>query len=496
MRKRNIPVPIFFISLAVILVCLAGGGDASVNAYWADEPVWGAWISPDWFFPGTRSYSEFDVRQTARRTLEMMAQQGINNVFLETYLRGYSIAGISDRLSGTYQAVSEGSIPKGQLPVYRHLNWPFRVSVGSAVDTLQIFIEEAAPLGIKVHAWVHVFYWKMDNREIILPWHTGATVWNGMLVEYLNSQKSIFRAQKTPPPGVIALLDECIRLFNLTYDDFELEKILDKYHVEHTSGKLLGSLITHILRNGGTRPDFLLMGATDDPFPAPKNRNLGPIFLNPESPRVQEKLLDVIESLARSHRGLAGIHLDHIRYATDYQGFPEDLQKPEWDTLYFNPYNDDSMALYDRYDEIIEHRRKVIGAFVNKVVERLGKNMAISAAVLPANPPRPGEKVYFFSKADFAAQDWYQWKVDFVVPMMYSYIPWRIRQQMTKWNNDLYGIYGDAVHVRIFPGVSHMQKAKLGLLDCDTWVFFDLTLARDLRFERKASEDFVAPQEN
>lgn len=496
MRTKRKCFFVYFLSLLIILVCISRGGDSSLNAYWVDEPVWGAWVSPDWFFPGTQKYNEFDVRQTARRILQEMAQQGINNIFLETYLRGYSIAGVPNKSSGSYQPISEGVLPQGQLPVYRHLNWPYRIENGIPVDSLQIFIQEATPLGIKVHAWVHAFYWKMDNREIILPWHRGTTVWNGLLIEYLTGERKHFISQKNTPQKMISLFDDCIKLFSRTYDDFEFEKILDRYGVPHDNGKLLGSLIKYIVSQGGGKPDFVLMGTNNDPFPAAKNRRLGPIFLNPENPRVQETLFHVILSIARSHRGLAGIHLDHIRYAVDYQGFPEELQKPEWETLYFNPYNDDSMKLYRRYDEIITHRREVITSFVNRIADNLGKEMAVSAAVLPSNPPVPNKKVYFFSKCDFAAQDWYQWKVDFVVPMMYNYIPWRIRQKIAKWDRDLFQIYGNSVRVRIFPGVSHFQKAKLGLLDCDTWVFFDLTLARDLKFERKASDDFVVPPEN
>lgn len=473
-----------------------GGGSQPLYAYWSDEPVWGAWISPDWFFPGTRNYDEFDVRQTARKLMQDMHQQGINNIFLETYLRGYTIAAIPDKATGAIQPVIEGPLPPGQVPIYKHLNWHFRKENGSPVDTLQIFIEEGAPLGIKVHAWMHMLYWRMDNREIILPWHRGVTVWNGMVVDYLNSEKKRFEGQGTQSRKTISLLSDCSSLFSRTYDDYELERILDKYGVSHENGKLLGSLITYITSQGGSPPGFLLLGSPDDPFPSSKKHMLGPIYLNPENAEVQETLLNMVESITRSHKGLAGVHLDHIRFSTDYQGLPLELQQPEWDTVYFNQYNDDSMATFAKYEKIVNARRQCITGLVNKVVERVGSNVAVSCAVLPADPPMPDEKHYFYHKSDFAAQDWYRWNVDFVVPMMYNFIPWRIRQKVIKWDNDMSRIYGDNLHVRIFPGVSHLQKAQLGLLDCDTWVFFDLTLARDLKFEKKASDDFTVPKEN
>lgn len=468
-------------------------------SYWEDKPVWGAWISPDWFFPGTEKYSEYKVRQIVRQNLEELKKQGINNIFLETYLRGYSIAAVPDKNFGWYETPSEGFIPKGQLPIYRHLNWSFRVEVGKPMDTLQVFIDEAAPLGIDVHAWVHVFYWKMDNRDIVLPWHTGMTIWNPLLVEYFEKMRKLFESKDGVASQTAAMLKECSALFSRTYDDFEFEKILHKYHIPN-NGKQLGSLITYLLKNGGEKPDFLLMGTIDDPFPAAPGRHLGAIYLNPENKKVQETLISVFESIAKTHRGLAGIHLDHIRYAVDYQGFPDDLQKREWETVYFNQFNADSMALFSRYDSEIKRRRTVITNFVNRIVDSLNAinpNIAVSSAVLPINPPvNDSEKVFFFNKNDFAGQDWYRWSTDFVVPMMYGYVPWRIRQTVGKWFSDLHYIYGDSVPVRIFPGISHLQKAKLGLLDADTWVFFDLTLARDVRFEKKASDDILIPKEN
>ncbi|MDQ7824754.1 MAG: family 10 glycosylhydrolase [Candidatus Eremiobacteraeota bacterium] len=464
-------------------------------AYWEDGPVYGAWISPDWFFPGTHRYHEYEIRAIVKEQLGAIARQGINTIFVETFLRGYSIAAIPDSTSGTLNAPSLGPLPPGQVPLYSHLNWPFRIENGTPIDTLQIFIDEAAPLGIKVHAWVHNFYWKMDNSDIVLPWHTGMTAWNGLLVEYLKSQKKLLESKPSTPRATVALLGECCELFSKTYDDFLFIELLKKYHVTD-GGKPLGSLIRHIISLGGATPDFLLLGTPDDPFPSPKNRQLSAIYLNPEHPRVQEIIISTVEKIAKSHRNLAGIHLDHIRYAVDYQGFPVELQKREWDTIYFNQYNDDSMKLCDQYEAIVDKRRNVLTAFVNRIADKLSSDIAVSAAVLPANPPTPGEKVYFFTKNDFAGQDWYRWKADFVVPMMYGYIPWRIRSMVGKWYNDLTAIYGTKVPVRIFPGVSHLQKAKLGLLDLDTWVFFDLTLARDIRFERKVSEDFTIPKEN
>ncbi len=483
------------VALLLIIVMLFFTVPSPVGAVWEEQAVWGAWISPDWFFPGTRKYNEFDVRQTAHKLIEELAAQGINHIFLETFLRGYTIAAIPDKTNGLLHIPTEGPVPAGQLPLYRHLNWSIRVENGKPIDTLQIFIDEAAERNIKVHAWIHAFYWKMDNRDIVLPWHTGMTVWNGMLVEYLNGQRRFFQKRGNVSSKTLDLLKECSEMFSRTYDDYELERILAKYKVNN-DGKQLGSLITHIMNLGGSPPDFLLIGTQEEPFPSGKNHHLGAIYLNPGNEKVHEVLLGAIDSIVRSHPGLAGIHLDHVRYAVDYQGFPPELQKHEWDTVYFNQYNNDSMKIFYQYEEIIRKRRAVISDFVKDATSHLGSRIAVSAAVLPADPPMPGDTVYFYSKNSFAGQDWYRWNVDFVVPLMYGYIPWRIRQTVKKWTYDLTQIYGEEVSLRIFPGVSHIQKAKLGLLDRDTWVFFDLTLARDLRFERKVSEDMLLPKGN
>ncbi len=480
------------ISLIVLMVLLFQGA-APCSAYWEEQPVWGAWVSPDWFLPGNHKYNEFEVRQIVRKNLQDISDQGINHIFLETFLRGYSIAAVPDKLNGTLQVPEEGFLPAGQLPLYRHLNWPFRIENGNPVDTLQIFIDEAAPLGINVHAWIHMCYWKMDNRDVVLSWHSGMTIWNELLVNYFKEQKKFFDSrggsQKTS-----ALLKECIDLFSRTYDDAELEKLLSRYRVP-ANGKMLGSLLAYMGREGGTMPDFLLLGTPDDFFPAGKNRRLGAIYVNPANGKVQDRLVAAIDSITRSHPRLAGVHLDHIRYAIDYQGFPPELQQREWDTLYFNQYNDDSMKQFNRYNSIVRERREVITGLVNRIAGRLDKRFAVSAAVLPLNPPIPGEAVYFYAKHDYSGQDWYRWKVDFVVPMMYGYIPWRIRSMVKKWNNDMAYISGGQTPIKIFPGVSHLQKARSGFLDLDTWVFFDLTLARDVRFERKASDDFVLPRQ-
>ena len=132
--RRALLVVVFLLALSLLPlgVKAAPGG------------VSGVWLAPDWILPGTRSYTEDEVRRIARQTLERLAAEGVNTVFLETWLRGYSIApGIQ---TANYRAAVQPFRPGIEgLPVYRHLRWDYRVLADEVQDPLQIFIDEARP---------------------------------------------------------------------------------------------------------------------------------------------------------------------------------------------------------------------------------------------------------------------------------------------------------------------------------------------------------------
>ena len=105
----------------------------------------GAWISPDWLFPGTsQSYTEADVRRIAHSTLLQAKEQGINTIFFETMLRGTTICPTTTVSNGTVQ-LSDKNGSFNTYPVYKPLAYDFKIDNNIPVDTLQIFIEEAAP---------------------------------------------------------------------------------------------------------------------------------------------------------------------------------------------------------------------------------------------------------------------------------------------------------------------------------------------------------------
>jgi len=78
--------------------------------------------------------------------------------------------------------------------------------------------------------------------------------------------------------------------------------------------------------------------------------------------------------------------------------------------------------------------------------------------------------------------------VDFVVPMLYEFPPHVIRDVLRGFRADLERLHGRQT-IEVYPGVSHLQMARSGILDVDTWVFFDLTLARDVKYEKTPVED-------
>ncbi len=471
---------------ALLLVTfLVGFALLPLHARAAPGGVSGVWLAPDWLLPGTRSYTEEEVRRVARQTLESLAGEGVNTVFLETWLRGYSIApGIrTERYRATVQPFHPGV--EG-LPVYRHLDWNYRVLADEVQDPLQIFIDEARPLGIEIHAWCHAFYWKMDNTAVMLPWHSGESLWNDLLASWLRREAARLEASPAADGATPSLLNEAAGLFDRTNDPRKLERILDRHGVAH-GGSPLGALVREALRAGAQEPGFLLISSAEDPFPAPRNRLLRPVYLNPEHPEVARRLEGALLNLAAGHPGLAGLHLDHIRYPVDGQGLPEELGVRSGTYRFFNPADPIEMERYQRCGEILERRRAALTALVNRIREGLNRRMALSAAVLPLYYRERDNGRRRLSGYDFACQDWYEWKVDFVVPMMYEFNPYVIRTLLTSFAEDQQRRFGRQP-IAVYPGISHLQLARSGALAVSDWVFFDLTLARDVKFEKQPVE--------
>jgi uncharacterized lipoprotein YddW (UPF0748 family) len=438
-----------------------------------DNQVQGAWVAPDWFLPGTRQYTENDVRVRSRRLLAGLAAAGFNTVFLETFLRGYSIA----------PSISNGR-PTKDLPVYPHLRWNYRYDGAKVYDTLQIFVDEARLQGIEVHAWAHMYYWRMDNPGANLPWHGAPSLWSQMMVAYLRTQADRLAQLPGAAPETVNLLRDAANLLTRTTESTELESLLTRHHFP-VEGRPLGMLLRTALRAGAEPPDFLLMGSEEEPFPAPRGKVLRPIYVNPGSPAVRDALIQAVANLVQGHPGLAGVHLDHIRYPVDGQGLPEDLEIQDGTYNYYSQSSDVEMARYRRVHEQLATRRENLRMLVQDMRKVIGSHRALSSAVLPTYYRERDNGRYRLGGYDFSAQDWVGWKVDFVVPMLYEMNPYFIRTLLGLFQEEQLKRLGQPDRIAVYPGVSQTRTARKSLPEIAGWVFFDLNLSRDVKLEKK-----------
>ena len=456
---------------------LGGGAQAAVQLSAKNAQFLGVWLAPDWFLPGVRKYDEAAVRSSARRVLRGLSEAGVNAVFLETFLRGYCLApGV---VGGRYKVRPLPYIPGRQgLPPYPHLEWKFRVEVDCVVDPLEVFIQEGRSLGIDIHAWTHLFYWKMDNPSAMLPWHNSPSLWSQMMVEYLRSQ-----APKVSVKATADLMLAAADLLTSTTDGRTLARLLASHGTDPKRGPL-GALVSLALRDGAAHPDFLVIHSADEPFPASRGKQLRPIYLNPANPQVQEKLLFLMGSLVKAHPDLAGIHLDHVRYPVDGQGLPEELQVKDGAYNFYNPADNAEMARYRACKQQLQHRVEVLRLLIDKIRAQVPTPKQLSAAVLPSYYYERDNGRYRLGGYDFSCQDWVSWKVDFVVPMLYEMSPSFVRSLLELANLEQEKRLGGP-RIGVIPGVSNIQWQSTGELSSAGRVFFDLKQARDVRLERK-----------
>ena len=464
----------------------------------------GKWLSPDWMFPGSRShYSEKQVRTQARRVLQNMSDNGIDAVFLETFLRGYGICPtIETDARGKNARVLSYQPGTETHPVYPHLNWNYRVEYDTVIDPLQIFIEEAQLAGVDVHAWVHLFYWRMDNTDIMLDWHNGPTLWGQLMERYLRNQaeRIALIQRRSVKPGYekaedaklgddirIDLISQAADLFSVGCDTKELERLLNAAKIE-TDGHPIGTLIAKVIAAGGERPDFLLMASDEDPFPAPRGKHLRAIYVDPEHPEVRKALTAAISNIAQKHPGLAGVHLDHIRYSVDGQGLSADTGVVDGKYRYFEASSPAQMAQYRLLTETLTRRQNALTSLVKGIKAKMPRGIQLSAAVLPLYYRDRDNGKFRTSGYDYSSQAWLDWPVDFVVPMMYEYHPYLIRTLIEEYQT-LADSASPQKPIKVYPGISRINYTRNGKINSEGWVFFDLSLARDIKANRREAED-------
>lgn len=501
MERTTVESPIFLMIkkrlflLALILL--------SAMPISAQEEVNGVWLSPDWYFPGTRKYTETEIRDTATQLFTNLKARNVDAVFFETLLRGYAICPpIEKGARGQNASVLRYQPGQSGFPVYPHLEWNYRVEFDTVIDPLQIFIEEGLAKGIEVHAWVHLYYWRMDNNDIMLSWHDGPSLWGTLMSKYLDAQleRLSFVQDNSVRPGFeqksreglgpdipLQTLKEAAVLFSRGCDTKELERIL-KAAGKPSQGHPMGTLISWIIQSGGQRPDFLLTAGDDDPFPAPRNTHLRSVYVDPESPAVQKALQEAIVNIAANHPGLSGIHLDHVRYPVDGQGLRSDTGVIDGKYRYFNASDSTEMEQYLILTRTLAKRQAAVTDLVKDIAERLPRRMKLSAAVLPLYYRDKDNGKFRTSGYDYSAQAWLDWPVDFVVPMMYEYHPYLIRTLVDSYQQ-LANRARPQNPIQVYPGISRIDYTRNGSVKSRGWVFFDLSLARDVKNPRKEHED-------
>jgi uncharacterized lipoprotein YddW (UPF0748 family) len=415
------------------------------------EPVRGFWLSPDWVLgTETSNLSAEGARQKTALVFDQLKELGANSLFMETYLRGYSIAPLGE--SGP------------SLPVYGITRW-------QGTDYLKIALEEAKKRGMKLHAWVHAFYWKTDNPALVRPHHTGATVWDDMVASYLRSG-----AAKLPPDQA-QLVGQAADMISTGYDDLALARLLKESGVDSREGTL--NALVRILRRGKVPPPaFLVSTPSGDLHPSGAQDRWMTLYLNPQHPQVLSRTLAVLSRIAHSYPDLAGIHLDHIRYPRGMLHLPPDLAGLKMGNIALGS------KLYKRWKTVLKGRESAITAFVQRVRDVLPEGQKLSAAVHPMYYFSRDEKAHLITPDDFVSQDWYAWGLDLAVPMIYDADAAKIGRQLKRFK---YGLANTAKaeqsRTQLVPGINVYDLIRKPALP--SWVYFDFDGLRAIKDGQK-----------
>lgn len=468
-------VPVLMLAASALAMLSGALAEPARAARPPARAVQGAWVSPDWLFRDEKAYDEAQIRQRVREAIRSLRATGINTIFVETVMRGTSI--------------TPGHVEGGRtgLPVASRLAWPFERRGTRTLDTLQIFIDEASDKGMQVHAWIHLLYWRMDNDGVYRAWQRGPSLWDDLLARWLREQGAALASDAARAPLARAAGRAADSLAS-GVDSERLSGILAEAGLDG-HGNPLGGLVRALMAAGRPAPPFLLLGRPGDPFPRPDKSLLRPVYLDPAHPEVRRRLLDLVASISTSHPDLAGIHLDHIRYPVEGQGIPSDLAPRGRDNLYLDAHLPEMAERYARYERLIEQRREVLASLVNAVRPTLQRGQVLSVAALPLYYVERGLGSGHVNGYDYSSQDWHAWDVDFVVPMMYGFDPWRIRTLVQRYQREVHALRGDASPA-VVPGVSRLRMARAGLLRNDDWIFFDLGLGLDFRDWKENANEF------
>ena len=430
----------------------------------------GVWLSPEWILGGSPALNESEVRARVRSTVETLGKRGVNAILLETLIRGTSVA------------------VDGATPIFDYLQWNFARRGACIIDLLQIFIDEARVAGVAVHAWVHLFYWRMDNDDVYLPWQRARSLWDPLLIAWLEEQGSALRRTGKHVALAVAMHELSASLRRVGVDPPSQVATLASAGVP-SGGHLVGRLVREALSCGCVPPDFLLMHSPSDPFPPAPRRALCPVYLDPGNVGVCNLIVDAIIGLARAHPDLAGIHLDQIRYPLDGQGLPYDLDVHDREPLYLNRTIPVMAVRRELLLREVDRRKQILSRVVADIHDRLPRHMMLSAAVLPLYYIERSDGVDRVNGYDYSAQDWLSWPLRFVVPMMYGFDPWKIRVLLRRYEEMARATVRKRVPPVVVPGVNRLRMTLDGRLGSNNWVFFDSGPGLDTRYEQEHRAD-------
>jgi uncharacterized lipoprotein YddW (UPF0748 family) len=413
------------------------------------EHVRAFWVSPDWLLSGDRATTHAEAAAVVDRAVRAVQAQGGNAVFVETLLRG--------QLVGPCPAPG-----KADLPVYPLCRWTWPVQGGLPQDLLSLFVEAGKKHGVQVHAWVHCFYWRSDNNAFRRPWHDGPTIWDDLLVDYLKEVGA-----HVTHYGRRRRTEELVKALAGGFDWRRFERAAADWGVGTFEG-LFNNLVRDLVKGDGPPPMFLATNPRGEVHYGMEFDRILAVYVNPEDPRVTARVADVVDRIVASHPGLAGVHLDHVRFPKGPFGSPGAFAKfPS--ALRISVYDVPKALVADVAPALIRKREDAITAMVQKIRASLPKSLQLTAAVYPTYyAARNGDVL---TPEAYIGQDWARWPVDYVVPMIYHPSAAHVEKLLAQCRAGGRAA-GGAGAPPVYPGISSLPMARAWGRS-RPWVFFD-----------------------
>ncbi|MBI2944990.1 MAG: hypothetical protein HYY25_12380 [Candidatus Wallbacteria bacterium] len=406
---------------ALAIVCLGLAAMSCAGELAAAERLRGCWVVPESIYREDRAYDLQERRELAGKALDRMKRAGIDTVFLETFVRGY--------------ATAKASAGPGLLPI------PARYVPASRgePDLLSLFIEEAKPRGMRVHAWVHLCYFRSDNIARSREDDDTHSLFHDLLVRELDALRS--RASGS----VRELLSDTLTALERGYDTRALAAALREggHGFTHTP---MQRIVDELREAGLPGPSLFAYGPGGRLHPPLEQVPNGSLYVDPAHSEVSRRLVDMIGSLVENHPGLAGIHLDHIRYPEGDYGY---VPRETGGALEFLP-------------PAPRAREKAVSNLVDACRERVAGRVPVSAAVLPGYYQGWGGSG---GSQRGAGQDWFRWGLSFYTPMLYGIGAGKLSEAMASYRRGL------AASSSVYAGIDSLARARGA-----SWVLFDYSV--------------------